>query len=82
MSGAYAKDSLDRSTGRRFNMAAMRRSIVAAQELNSSPYRGFEVSGGKGHWYVSDWQTIYTSEAKAKAAVDACLALRELLATA
>ena len=48
-------------------------------------YRGFEISGKSGRWYVkgeTNWQTIYTSEAKARAAVDACLALRSILAAA
>ncbi len=51
-----------------------------ANKFVTEQYHGFEVSGGNGHWYVSGWQTIYTSRAKAIAAVDACLELRAMLA--
>ena len=46
-------------------------------------YRGFEISGRAGHWYVrgeSNWSTIYTSEKKARLAVDACLGIRHISA--
>jgi hypothetical protein len=55
------------------------------KQLARYDYRGFEISGKSGHWYVkgeTSWQTIYTSEAKARAAVDACLTLRSILAAA
>jgi len=79
----YAKDSLGRSTGRRFNMAAMKREFEAMQKRNETfEYRGFEVSGGSGKWFVANWQSIYSSRAKALEAVDNCLNLRAMLAEA
>jgi len=57
-----------------------RKSILA---LHREEYRGFEVSGGNGHWYVkgeTSWLPIYTSKAEALEAVDRFLALRQLQA--
>ncbi len=67
-----------------FSMAVKYHNALAKPQMakfSRKDYRGFEVSGGKGHWYVNGWQTIYTSEKKAMSAIDTCLALRELLAT-
>lgn len=79
----YAKDSLGRSTGRRFNMAAMTREIKEAQAaFVSFEHKGFEVSGNAGQWFVSNWPTIYTSKQKAIEAIENCLSLRAMLAEA
>lgn len=78
----YAKDSLGRSTGRRFNMAAIKRELMAKIEASEkeASYRGFEISGNAGQWFVGSWETIYTSKQKAMDAVDNCLNLRAMLA--
>jgi hypothetical protein len=64
------------------NLTPSTANMIALKEW-SKLYRGFEISGRAGHWYVrgeSNWSTIYTSEKKARLAVDACLVIRHISA--
>lgn len=79
----YAKNSLGRSTGRRFNMAAIKREMAKKPEVQSENYRGFEISGTVGkHFFVGNWQSIYKTLDAAREAVDVCLQLRAALEAA
>jgi hypothetical protein len=75
----------DRNNMGGWNMAKIKRAFqakLAAREVKEIEYRGFQVSGSGGRWYVGKWQTIYASKAAALAAVDTCLSLRAELAVA
>jgi len=54
--------------------------VSAPPRVVEENYRGFRISGARGKsWYVTGatlWQTSYTTQAHARAAVDRCLALR------
>lgn len=60
--------------------------FIAAQKpasvFQEFDYRGFEVSGSSGRWFVKDHPSIFTSKAKTCEAVDRCLALRAEMAEA
>lgn len=65
--------------GARINMAAMKREFARMQnDRKSITYRGFVVEQLGKRWSVVGWSKLYTSEAKAREAVDRCLDLRAM----
>jgi hypothetical protein len=74
--------------GRRVSESIGAKYLAALSEQQSKPfkryqYHGHEINGSSGRWFVmgeKSWPQIFTSESKARTAVDKCLSLRKELA--
>ncbi len=69
----------------RVNVAKLKRDMrsrMTAKEIEISDYRGFRIEGRAGCWFSSCTPKVYRSRKAAEVSVDACIAVREMVANA